>query len=344
VQHEVIMPALGMAQKTGLIVTWHKRPGEPVKSSDILLEVETDKATMDVEAGFDGFVATLMAEAGANVPVGSPIALISSERPSKATTGREVGIESPAAATSPQGSPFADNRTRLAEAPSFRSPPASLAIEDNGRILASPKAKRLAQERGIDLARLVAIGRSQPFVAADLDSIPPAGQPVARATAGYVAARSEIEARVNASALREMLSLMRSDADLEPSVLWAAFAASSLRSAVDKRDLTIRVENEGVCRDFQNPDLSRMSKLTKGQIGSVPDLIVRDFSAAWVISARFEEDGAPVLSLTQGSTEHSIEMRLTFDGASLSAGAATALVRGLARRVVDPIAQLFPET
>ena len=174
-QHEIIMPALGMAQKTGLIVAWHKGPGDPVKSSDILLEVETDKATMDVEAGFNGFVAVLMAEAGANVPVGSAIALISSERPSDAAT-----------ATSPQTSPSADNRTRPSEAPSLRAPTASPAIEDDGRILASPKAKRLAQERGIDLARLVALGRSQPFHAADLDVIPAAAQPVAQAPAGRV--------------------------------------------------------------------------------------------------------------------------------------------------------------
>ena len=53
----VIMPALGMAQDTGLIVAWHKAPGDAVASGDILFEVETDKSTMEVEAGHDGFVA-----------------------------------------------------------------------------------------------------------------------------------------------------------------------------------------------------------------------------------------------------------------------------------------------
>src|SRR6056297_1576158 len=78
---EVIMPALGMAQDTGLIVAWHKSPGDAVASAEILFEVETDKSTMEVEAGHDGFVAALLAEAGEEAPVGDVIAIISSEQP-----------------------------------------------------------------------------------------------------------------------------------------------------------------------------------------------------------------------------------------------------------------------
>ena len=77
----IIMPALGMAQDTGLIVAWHKKPGDSVLADDVLLEVETDKSTMEVPAGHDGYIAALLAEAGQDVPVGDVIAVISADKP-----------------------------------------------------------------------------------------------------------------------------------------------------------------------------------------------------------------------------------------------------------------------
>ncbi|PXW63906.1 biotin-dependent enzyme, partial [Loktanella sp. PT4BL] len=74
---DVIMPALGMAQETGLIVAWHKQPGDAVAKGDILFEVETDKATMEVEAAADGFLTDVAAGEGTDVPVGNVIAKIS---------------------------------------------------------------------------------------------------------------------------------------------------------------------------------------------------------------------------------------------------------------------------
>jgi biotin carboxyl carrier protein len=74
--HDVIMPALGMAQDTGLIVSWLKKPGDAVKTGDGLMEVETDKAVMEVEAVADGFLAAVSAEAGDHVPVGQVVAVI----------------------------------------------------------------------------------------------------------------------------------------------------------------------------------------------------------------------------------------------------------------------------
>ncbi|MEX1663614.1 biotin/lipoyl-containing protein [Thioclava sp. 15-R06ZXC-3] len=75
--HDVIMPALGMAQETGLIVAWLKAPDDVVKTGDPLMEVETDKATMEVEAQADGYLTGIRAQAGENVPVGEVVAQIS---------------------------------------------------------------------------------------------------------------------------------------------------------------------------------------------------------------------------------------------------------------------------
>jgi pyruvate/2-oxoglutarate dehydrogenase complex dihydrolipoamide acyltransferase (E2) component len=73
---DVIMPALGMAQKTGLIVRWLKQAGDPVKAGDVLMEVATDKAVMEVEADADGTLTDVSAAAGEEVPVGEVIARI----------------------------------------------------------------------------------------------------------------------------------------------------------------------------------------------------------------------------------------------------------------------------
>ena len=73
---DVIMPALGMAQETGLIIAWHKAPGDAVAEGDILFEVETDKATMEVEAQAAGYLSGVSAMEGDDVPVGQVIARI----------------------------------------------------------------------------------------------------------------------------------------------------------------------------------------------------------------------------------------------------------------------------
>src|SRR5437660_9781913 len=72
----VYLPALGMAQETGVIVRWLKAAGEAVKKGDALFEVETDKATVEIEASANGYLANITAAAGDEIPVGQVIAVI----------------------------------------------------------------------------------------------------------------------------------------------------------------------------------------------------------------------------------------------------------------------------
>ena len=108
-RHDVIMPALGMAQDSGLIVAWHKAAGDAVAKGDVLFEVETDKATMEVEAQADGFLNGVRAQAGEEVPVGTAVAIISAEKPdnavarsAKATPSLKVEQTPAAKATPPE--------------------------------------------------------------------------------------------------------------------------------------------------------------------------------------------------------------------------------------------------
>jgi pyruvate dehydrogenase E2 component (dihydrolipoamide acetyltransferase) len=152
---DVIMPALGMAQDSGLIVAWLKAPGDTVKKGDPLFEVETDKATMEVEAQSDGFLSAVAAMAGEAVPVGQVIARIVASKSEVALAAPEIKraeTEAPA--------PVAAATATIS--------PAAVIAPMSGRILASPKARRLAAERGLDLGRLAAAGHAQPYHVADL--------------------------------------------------------------------------------------------------------------------------------------------------------------------------------
>ena len=182
---QVIMPALGMAQDTGLIVAWHKAPGDPVAAGDILFEVETDKATMEVPAEAGGYIAAIHAGAGDEVPVGEVIALLSAGKPeapppaARRDAARNPARESQAA---PGPEPRAGTGAAPGPEPRAGARAASAPAGAAGRILASPKARRLARDRGLDLARLVEAGVPQPFHAADIETL--AGLPVSGPVSG----------------------------------------------------------------------------------------------------------------------------------------------------------------
>jgi pyruvate dehydrogenase E2 component (dihydrolipoamide acetyltransferase) len=134
----VILPKLGLTMDEGKLVAWLKKEGDRVEAGEILFEVETDKATMEVESPVAGYVRKLLVAAGETVPVTQVIALIS------ATADEPVAVPSVPVAVAPDG-PAAV----MAPAPS----PASTPSEEE-RVIASPAARKRAQELGVDLARL----------------------------------------------------------------------------------------------------------------------------------------------------------------------------------------------
>jgi pyruvate dehydrogenase E2 component (dihydrolipoamide acetyltransferase) len=150
---DVIMPALGMAQETGKVLRWLKQDGESVAKGEPLLEVETDKVTVEIEAPAGGTLAAVSAPDGAEVAVGTVIAVV--------LAAGEVAAGVPAAAA-PQSAPPVEAVT----APVDRAP-----ASRPRRRLASPKARRLAEARGIDLATLAGTGPNGAVTAKDIESI-----------------------------------------------------------------------------------------------------------------------------------------------------------------------------
>ena len=149
----VVMPALEMAQETGKVVSWLKKDGDHVAKGEMLLEIETDKAVVEVEALGDGILKGITAQVGDVVPVGHTIAWLL--RPGEALP------------TSP-ASPVPTGRTMTTAAPVAAAAPAEAATSAGGAVRTSPKARKLAKEHGIDIATLKGSGPGGEILAEDV--------------------------------------------------------------------------------------------------------------------------------------------------------------------------------
>ena len=154
---EVILPRLGQGMESGTIVRWLKAEGDSVKKSEPLYELDTDKVTQEVEAEASG-VLLKIAVAEGEVPVGQTVAFIGA-------AGEDVPeVAALAAPTPPAAEAVSDTLLQAKE-----EPVPAAAASGNGRIKASPLARRLARERGIDLATLHGTGPEGRIVAEDVE-------------------------------------------------------------------------------------------------------------------------------------------------------------------------------
>jgi pyruvate dehydrogenase E2 component (dihydrolipoamide acetyltransferase) len=165
----VVMPALEMAQETGKLIAWRKQDGDRVTKGEPLLEIETDKAVMEVEAPADGILAGITGIVGADIPVGQTIAWIVAPG-EKPPTEKESATAAPTARAASQGK--TETQAAPIAAANSESSPAQ-----NPRI--SPKARRLAKELGVDLATLHGSGPGGEILASDVQSAGSPGASVA---------------------------------------------------------------------------------------------------------------------------------------------------------------------
>jgi pyruvate dehydrogenase E2 component (dihydrolipoamide acetyltransferase) len=164
---DVIMPALGMAQETGKLLQWLRSEGESIAKGEPLMEIETDKVTVEIEAPASGVLGAVRAGPGDDIPVGEVIAVILAE-----------GEAAPAASTIESGSITDSGRSVDGAEAAVPAPPATTAPRARGRAaLASPKARRIAAELGIDLSTVHGSGPGGAVVAADVESLADAAAP-----------------------------------------------------------------------------------------------------------------------------------------------------------------------
>lgn len=178
----VIMPALGVAQQTGTLIKWLKAEGQSVAKGEPLMEIETDKATVEIEAPGSGVLASVTAAPGDEIPVGNRIAVILApgEKASAA-----VVIPHPSPLPKGEGTKDGEGKNTVSVPPlpkgegrgegqvkathSLRTNPSARSIgSSRGRLLASPAAKRIAREKGVNLAFVKGSGPEGSVLAEDV--------------------------------------------------------------------------------------------------------------------------------------------------------------------------------
>jgi pyruvate dehydrogenase E2 component (dihydrolipoamide acetyltransferase) len=203
----VIMPALELAQETGKVLRWMKAPGDPVRKGEPIVEIETDKVTVEIEAPASGILSSVTAQEGDVVPVGQTIALIVE---SAVPAGNPLTLPSPrrgegeGARSSPVGSSSTLSPVGRGQGEGSKGE----GVAEEGRIKASPLARKIAEEHGVDLARIkTASGKIEKadvlaFVQSQKAPAPRNGAAVRIVAASPKARRLAAERGVELSALR----------------------------------------------------------------------------------------------------------------------------------------------
>lgn len=188
---ELKMPALSPTMEEGTLAKWLVKEGDTVKAGDIMAEIETDKATMEFEAVDEGTIAKILVEEGADgVKVGTVIAILAEE-------GEDASsVDAPKAEAPKADAPKAEAKPEKAEgapAPSPAPAPAPAPVaksDDGGRVKASPLARRLAAEKGVDLSGVEGSGPNGRIVKADIDGAK-AGSPATAAPKAEAAPKAD---------------------------------------------------------------------------------------------------------------------------------------------------------
>ena len=172
--HQIInMPALSPTMTQGNIGTWKKKIGDPVAPGDVLVEIETDKATMDFECQDEGYLASVLAPEGTkDFPVGKPLAVFVEEKGDvPAFKGFKAEMESTASSTTPEPEAPKETKQNISDLPTAPTKPETELVQRSiikERIIASPVAKFLAQSHNVDLSSMTGSGPNQRILKHDV--------------------------------------------------------------------------------------------------------------------------------------------------------------------------------
>ncbi len=228
---EVILPRLGQGMESGTIVRWLKSEGEPVEKGEPLFELDTDKVTQEVEAEAAG-VLLKIAVAEGEVPVGQTVAFIGSE-------GEDVPEVAAAAPTEEDAKP-----SEPEPAPAQEAPQQAAIASANGRIKASPLARRMARERGIELSGIRGTGPDGRIVAEDVERAE-AGGPTAPPSVAPTPAPTGEGERIPLSNIRKTIARRLTEAWQIPVFQLQASAdmtrVNALVARLRERDPDVRI-------------------------------------------------------------------------------------------------------
>ncbi|WP_319476619.1 pyruvate dehydrogenase complex dihydrolipoamide acetyltransferase [Marispirochaeta aestuarii] len=209
---QILMLALSPTMEEGTIATWKKKEGDKLSEGDIICEVETDKATMDYESIQEGVLLKILVPEGEDAAVGVPIAIIGEEgedisalEKEAAETGNEAEKEEEAAGTSASEEKSEAEEEKAEKKRTDKPAAKKEAATTDGWVKASPLAREIARQRGIDIAAIEGSGPGGRVVKKDVESVPArAGRPAA---SGFAPARAAGEDRtVKVSKMRKAIA------------------------------------------------------------------------------------------------------------------------------------------
>jgi pyruvate dehydrogenase E2 component (dihydrolipoamide acetyltransferase) len=178
---DVVMPRLSDSMEEGTILKWLKSPGDAVELGEELVEIETDKANMVYEADAGGTLIEIVADEGETLPIGQVIARVG--EPGEEPSGDGASAKSKKSKKAKKSSAEAEETAAAPAPPATDPPPATAPADADGRVKASPLARRIARERGLDLAGLAGSGPGGRIVKADVEKAIAAGPAPAAAQA-----------------------------------------------------------------------------------------------------------------------------------------------------------------
>ena len=173
------MPKLSDTMTEGTLVRWLKKPGDEIEVGMEIAEIETDKATMSMEAFDDGVLHEIYVQAGEKAPLGSKLALLLEEGEEPPAPGTEISSESTSTAASEEAAPSSGAATPAV---------AAVPVADGARVKASPLARKIAADRGVNLARVQGTGPGGRIVKRDVENAPVGGSSSTPVAASDVAA------------------------------------------------------------------------------------------------------------------------------------------------------------
>jgi pyruvate dehydrogenase E2 component (dihydrolipoyllysine-residue acetyltransferase) len=258
---QVTLPRLGQGMESGTIVRWLKSEGDNVEKGDPLYELDTEKVTQEVEAEAGGVLLKILAQEGEEIEVGKAIAVIgeqgedvpveASEPKAEAEEPTEVTEKEPAEEGDPAPERPAERERGREERPERPSEPEERV--NGGRVKASPLARRIAKERGIDLAQVRGTGPEGRIVAEDLERAQVAHEPAARLTE-----RGRVEA-VKLNQMRKTIARRMTEAWQAPA--FQIVMSADMTASIRLREALLESVAEGGVRPTYSDILTKVVAL-----------------------------------------------------------------------------------
>jgi pyruvate dehydrogenase E2 component (dihydrolipoamide acetyltransferase) len=195
----ILMPRLSDTMTEGVIADWHKKVGDPVKKGEVLADIETDKATMELESYKDGKLLHIGAQKGEKIAVNDLLAVIGDESkvdlPKIIAASKNKGVAAPVAVGAAETSQAPATQVAASQPNDPAPATGGLSVSADGRIKASPLAKKLAAEKGIDISQVAGSGDNGRIVKKDVDSfVPGKTAPAAASQPAATTAKSNVPA------------------------------------------------------------------------------------------------------------------------------------------------------